>query len=118
LRWQPKTIAADQRAFAAARQHAIADAIITGARAWREAFSPPHSKPRYLPVLVDWLDQRAWEKPPPETKRRSKSKHNGNGQYRNGHYRGNGKFDGAGFALRYVGLIKDEGDETDLGGAE
>jgi hypothetical protein len=85
---KPKTIAADQRAFAAARRHATADAIITGALAWREAFSPPHSKLRFLPPLGDWLDQRCWATSPPDMRRRSKSgasKHNG--QYRNGHHR-------------------------------
>jgi hypothetical protein len=55
--------------------------------------------PRFLPKLCDWLDQRGWEKPPPERgAKRSKSKHNG-------HYRNGNKFDGAGFALKYVGLI-------------
>jgi hypothetical protein len=70
-------------------------------------------------VLAEWLDQVDWEIPPPERKRRKPgSNSNGNGQYRNGHYRGNGKFDAVGFALRYTGVIKDEGDKNDLGGVQ
>jgi hypothetical protein len=113
---RPEQIAADRRAFAAARQHASDDNILAGARAWRQAYSPPHSAPHFLPPLADWLAQCRWATSPPE--RRSKSKRNGNGQYRNGHYRGNGKFDAVGYALRYTGVIKDDESDENLGGVQ
>jgi Helix-turn-helix domain len=91
---------ADRRAFEIARQHANDDDIIAGALAWRKA----HDNPRFLPKLCDWLDQRGWEKPPPQrAAKRSKAASKQDGQYRNGK-----KFDGAGFALKYVGLINSD----------
>jgi hypothetical protein len=112
---RPEQIAADRRAFTAARQHASDDDILAGARTWREAHSPPHSAPNFLPPLADWLNQRRWATPPPERRSKPGGKRNGhNGHYVNGH---GGKFSTVGFVLQqYCG--NDAGDEDDLRGAQ